>query len=89
MWDFIWPKLSDEAGSQSPGPGRCQAAGAPEETGPSNPPAFATDAEEDAYWRGVNAGLRMSERAPSTRPAPLDILNFINLSGWTAAPLRR
>ncbi|HVQ09876.1 MAG TPA: hypothetical protein VMS43_15725 [Allosphingosinicella sp.] len=29
------------------------------ETGPLGHPVFATGAEEDIYWRGVNAGLRM------------------------------
>ena len=40
---------------------------APEEIGPPDPPAFATDAEEDIYWRGVNAGLRMGGESAVTQ----------------------
>ncbi|HEV7658716.1 MAG TPA: hypothetical protein VGO55_02610 [Allosphingosinicella sp.] len=38
----------------------------PAETGPLDHPAFATDAEEDSYWRGVNAGLRMGGESAVT-----------------------
>jgi hypothetical protein len=40
---------------------------APEETDPLDPPAFASEAEEDAYWRGVNSGLRMSGESAVTQ----------------------
>jgi hypothetical protein len=39
----------------------------PEETGPLGHPGFATDAEEDAYWRGVNSGLRMGGESAVTQ----------------------
>jgi hypothetical protein len=37
-----------------------------EETAPPRPPTFATEAEEDIYWRGVNAGLRMGQESAAT-----------------------
>ena len=39
---------------------------APEEVDPLGSPVFATEAEEDVYWRGVNAGLRMGAASAAT-----------------------
>jgi hypothetical protein len=45
------------------------AEGAAEELDPLGHPRFATDAEHDAYWRGITAGLRMNNPpAPEAKP---------------------
>jgi hypothetical protein len=36
------------------------------ETDPPDPPVFGSEAEEDIYWRGVNAGLRMGGESAVT-----------------------
>jgi hypothetical protein len=48
---------------------------APEETDPLGHPVFATEVEDDAYWRGLTAGLRMGGESAVTyvggAPEPL------------------
>jgi hypothetical protein len=77
---FASEAATDEPASPSnPAPGEAgdappasaPAEGEAEELDPLGHPLFASEAEDDAYWRGIAAGLRMTDPpAPESGPAP-------------------